>query len=79
MYFIMCDEIVESYVEYGGATLYDNTNFNERKQPVKYKIFIFYLHFFKFLYIINSCWYLLLLDKISNKKCYYHFITQIMN
>ena len=35
---IMCDEITESYD--------DKTNFNEKKQPVKRKIFIYYLHFY---------------------------------
>ena len=31
----MRDEIVESYVEYGEATLYDYTNFNEEKATCK--------------------------------------------
>ena len=35
---IMCDEIIESYNE--------ETNFNEKKQPVKHKISISYLHFY---------------------------------
>ena len=35
---IMCDEIMESYEE--------ETNFNEKKQPVKHKISIFHLHFY---------------------------------
>ena len=35
---IMCDEIIKSYD--------DETNFNEKKQPVKRKISIFYLHFY---------------------------------
>ena len=35
---IICDEIIESYEE--------ETNFNEKKQPVKRKISIFYLHFY---------------------------------
>ena len=35
MYDIMCDEIVESYVEYGEATLYDNTNCKEEKAMCK--------------------------------------------
>ena len=33
----MCDEIIESHEE--------ETNFNEKKQPAKRKISIFYLHF----------------------------------
>ena len=35
---ITCDEIIESYD--------DETNFNEKKQPVKCKIDIFYLLYF---------------------------------
>ena len=31
MYVIICDEIVEWYVEYGEATLYDNTNYCMKK------------------------------------------------
>ena len=34
---ITCDEIIESYDE--------ETNFTEKKQPVKDKILMFYLHF----------------------------------
>ena len=43
---IMCDEIIESYEEDAEAKLYDETNFNEKKQPVKSKISIFYFHFY---------------------------------
>ena len=35
---ITCDEIIESYDE--------ETNFNGKKQPVKDKILMFYLHFY---------------------------------
>ena len=35
---VVCDEIIESYD--------DKTNFNEKKQPVKHNISIFYLHFY---------------------------------
>ena len=35
---VVCDEIIESYD--------DETNFNEKKQPVKRNISIFYLHFY---------------------------------
>ena len=35
---IMCDEIIESYEE--------DTNFNEKKQPVKREISICYLNFY---------------------------------
>ena len=38
---IICDKIIESYEE--------ETNFNEKKQPVKHKIPIFYLHFYCYL------------------------------
>ena len=37
---IMCDEIIESYNEE------TKTVFNEKKQPVKLKIYIFYLNFY---------------------------------
>ena len=36
---IMCDAIIESYKE--------ETNFNEKKQPVKHKISLFYMHFYQ--------------------------------
>ena len=39
---IMWDEIIESYEE--------ETNFNEKKQHVKRKISIFYLHFYQLLW-----------------------------
>ena len=35
---VVCDEIIESYD--------DEINFNEKKQPVKRNISIFYLHFY---------------------------------
>ena len=35
MYLIMCDGIVESYVEYWEDTLRDNTDFNEEKATCK--------------------------------------------
>ena len=38
---IPCDEIIESYD--------GETNFNEKKQPVKRKTFIIYLHFYQLL------------------------------
>ena len=40
----MCDEIIESYKEDAGAKSYD-----EKKQPVKRKASIFYLHFYQLL------------------------------
>ena len=48
---IMCDEVIESYGKNAEAKLYNKiktipTNFNEKKQPVKHKISIFYLHFY---------------------------------
>ena len=33
---IMCDGVIESYDE--------ETNFNEKKQPIEHKSFIFYKH-----------------------------------
>ena len=39
---ITCDEIIESYNE---ETETVPTNFNEKKQLAKHKIFIFYLHY----------------------------------
>ena len=35
---IVCDEIIEPYEE--------ETNFDEKKQPLKCKISMFYLHFY---------------------------------
>ena len=35
---IMCDGVIESYQE--------ETNFNEKKQPVKGKVSVIYLHFY---------------------------------
>ena len=40
---IMCDEVIESYDE---ETKTVSTNSNEKKQPVKHRISIFYLHFY---------------------------------
>ena len=37
---IMCDEVRESY-----ETKTVSTNSNEKRQPLRYKISIFYLHF----------------------------------
>ena len=39
---ITCDEVIESYDEEIKTV---PTNFNEKKQPVKCKTSIFYLHF----------------------------------
>ena len=38
---IIYDEVIESYEE--------ETNFNEKKQPLKCKISAFYLHFYQLL------------------------------
>ena len=54
---IICDEVIESYKEdvdteakwNSKAKSYYEPNFNEKKQPVKRKISIFYLHFFQLL------------------------------
>ena len=45
---ITCEEIIEE-------TKTVPTSFNEKKQSVKYKISIFYLHFFNYYSIINRC------------------------
>ena len=39
---IMCDEVRESYEE---ETKTVSTNSNEKRQPLRHKISIFYLHF----------------------------------
>ena len=76
MYVIMCDEIVESYVEYGEATLYVNTNFNEEKATCKTQNFYISLAFFKIsVALLIARWYLLVFDIISTKTCYCHFTT----
>ena len=45
----MCDEAIESYDKDAKAKLYKKANLNEEKEPVKRKISIFYLHFYKLL------------------------------
>ena len=60
---ITCDEIIESHEE----TNTISQILMKRKQPVKRKIFIFYLHFINYYSIIDSCYYLPLLDKILSK------------
>ena len=53
---ITCDEIIEE-------TKTVPTNFNEKKQPVKHRIFIFYLHFLlisiALLIAVSTCCYLI--------------------
>ena len=43
---IMCDEITESYAKPSPKNDKEETNFNEKKQPVKRKVSIFCLHFY---------------------------------
>ena len=43
---VTCDEIIESHNEYVEVKSYDKQILTKRKQPVKRKIFIFYLHFY---------------------------------
>ena len=38
-----CDKVIETYDE---ETKTIPPNFNEKKQPVKHKVYIFYLHFY---------------------------------
>ena len=40
---IICDEVIKSYDEEIKTI---TTDFNEKRQPVKWKISIFYLHFY---------------------------------
>ena len=40
---MICDEVVDLNDE---AKLYDEANFNKKKQPVKCKVFMFYLDFY---------------------------------
>ena len=60
-----CDEFIESYDEEIKTI---STNVTEKKLPVKGKVFVVYLPFCNYYNIIDSCWYLLLSDKISSKK-----------
>ena len=43
---IMCDEIIESCLKLSPIDNKEETNFNKKKQPVKCKISLFYLHFY---------------------------------
>ena len=45
---ITCDEITDAEATpYGEETKIILTNFNEKKQPLKHKIYIFYLYFYE--------------------------------
>ena len=56
----MCDEVIEETVL---------TNFNKKKGTYKTQnFFILLATFINYYIIIDSCWYLLLSDKISSKK-----------
>ena len=62
---ITCDEVIESYDE---ETKTIPTNFNEKKATCEKQNFYILLSFYINHYsIIDSCQYLLLFDKISNK------------
>ena len=74
---ITCDQIIESYDD---ETKTISTNFNVKKQPVKCKISIFYLHFYTIALLIAVIINCFLMKKIKqNKSIYYHFTSQITN
>ena len=63
---IMCDEIAESYEEDVKDKLHNETNLNEKMAACKMQI-CFTCIFIDYYSIIDSCQYLLLSNKISNK------------
>ena len=73
---IACDEVIKSYDE---EIKTSPTNFDEKNITCKtqsfYILLIFYISRY---YIIDSCYYILLSNKIlnKNKNIYYHFLTQ---
>ena len=73
---IACDEVIKSYDE---EIKTSPTNFDEKNITCKmqsfYILLIFYVSRY---YIIDSCYYILLSNKIlnKNKNIYYHFLTQ---
>ena len=73
---IACDEVIKSYDE---KIKTSPTNFDEKNITCKtqsfYILLIFYISRY---YIIDSCYYILLSNKIlnKNKNIYYHFLTQ---
>ena len=56
---ITCDDVIESKDE--------ETNFNEKKEPVKREFLYFACICINYYRIIDSCQYLVLSDKISRK------------
>ena len=59
---ITCDEVIESHDE---KTITIPTNFNEKKTASKTQTFTFI--FISYYSIIDNCYYLRLLDKVSSK------------
>ena len=73
---IACDEVIKSYDE---EIKTSPTNFDEKNITCKTQIFYILLIFYiSRYYIIDSCYYILLSNKILNKdkNIYYHFLTQ---
>ena len=62
---ITCDQIIKSYDD---ETKTISTNFNEKKQPVKCKISIFYLHFYTIALLIAVSINCFLIKKSSKTK-----------
>ena len=62
---ITCDQIIESYDD---ETKTISTNFNVKKQPVKCKISIFYLHFYTIALLIAVSINCFLIKKSSKTK-----------
>ena len=60
---IMCDEVIGSYNK---ETKTITTNFDEKKAVCKMQCFYICI-FINYCSIIDSCWYLLLSDKILSK------------
>ena len=73
---ITCDEVIKSYDE---EIKTSPTNFDEKNITFKTQSFYILLTFYiSRYYIIDSCQYILLSNKIlnKNKDIYYHFLTQ---
>ena len=73
---ITCDEVIKSYDE---EIKTSPTNFDEKNITCKTQSFYILLTFYiSRYYIIDSCQYILLSNKMlnKNKNIYYHFLTQ---
>ena len=73
---ITCDEVIKSYDE---EIKTSQTNFDEKDITCKTQSFYILLTFYiSRYYIIDSCQYILLSNKMlnKNKNIYYHFLTQ---